>query len=237
MTRRQAITCLLAATACASEPAKDSRAVRGKSGGVAQLASREVTAVTQTPTLRFVSGPLTVELTGQRAVLHGDCPTECCRYGEWTIGTTVPILDRPDSSARVVATSTNGMAVHTDSGVVAYDTAGLVVATHDTVLEARAELPGARLAIASGDTLVLLSEGEGGFMFLWRGKVGMELVVDDSPSAAVRMARRPSAQQWWAYVTSKSSPPRGWIDVNRANVHGADACGSAPLFDPEPLSL
>jgi hypothetical protein len=174
---------------------------------------------------------MTVELTGARAVVHGDCPTECCRYGDWTIGPT-PVRDRPDSSAPVIETTSSGLAVHADSGLTIYDPFGLAVATRDVGLEGLEVAPRdgglpvpGRLAVSSGDTLVLLSEGETGYMFLWRGKFGMELDPTESADKGVRLLRHQSERQWWAFVSSKSSSLRGWINVDRTEIAGADACG------------
>ena len=173
---------------------------------------------------------INVELTGQRAVVHGDCPTECCRYGDWTIGPTA-VRDRPDSSAPAIASVSRELAVHADSGLVVVDQVGLAVATKNVDVEGLEQMPsdsglGRRhLAVPSGDTLMLLREGEGGYMFLWRGKVGADLEPTESGDNGVQWLRRPSERQWWAYITSKASSLRGWINVDRNEVSGADACG------------
>lgn len=158
-----------------------------------------------------------VVLTGDRAVQHGECPTECCRYGDWMIGPTT-IRDRPDSTATIIGRSTAGMAVHADSGLTIVDPVGLAITTRPIRLENAGDIP-------AGDTIRLLTPGETGFTALWNGRFALE--AEPASSFGMRLVRLNMKREWWAYVTAKSGSMRGWIDVDRTLVKGAVVCGSS----------
>lgn len=186
------------------------------------------------PVQRIVSGGLALELTGATARIHGDCPTECCRYGDWITPVT-PVYDRPDTSGRRIGSTVRDEAVRADSGVVIVDRVGVAAVLRDTLLG-----PGVRLV--SGDSLVLLTQGETGYQALWRGRL-LLVELDDSAPGSIRIVRRPSMHRWWAHIVSKGRALHGWIDMDRAPVAGADACGRqtgddrADLTRPPPVRV
>lgn len=165
---------------------------------------------------RVVAGRLAVDLSGARAVIHGLCPTECCRYGPWIVA-AVPVWERPDTLSPRRGILAYASAVKADSGLVILDSVGLAVVLRDTL-----DVPTGRRFLR-GDSLVLLTEGETGWNAVWRDTITSEI---HEFASAIRIIRRPSRRwHWWAYITSESQTLHGWTDVSLARPSGADACG------------
>jgi hypothetical protein len=213
----------LIAAGCSSKPAPERRMA-----ALPNDTPRTVRAPSDPPTavrvIRMEQGPIVLELVGVRAVVHGECPTECCRYGDWRIVAPVPVRVRPDSASPVVGTTPSGLAVRADSGVVIFDTTAVAIAGRDTVVT----VGGHVWHFVAGDSLLQLTRGETASLTLWRDQLG---IIEDpmfySANAVLREVRRGSPTQWWAYVQSRSSGLAGWIDVFKTNVSGADACASS----------
>jgi hypothetical protein len=115
-----------------------------------------------------------------------------------------------------------GTALQADSGVVIVTRVGLV-AVHRPYRDHEQNV-----VFAPGDTIVLLDYlGEGYYNAWVRGR--LQEVVDDwghADTSATQLLVEPQ-RQWWTHVTWRSGGQvrRGWIDMDRTEADGTDACG------------
>ena len=153
-------------------------------------------------------------------VRPGACPFECCHYGDWKLRGSARVRRRPSDSAPISFGLKRGQAVFADSGFVRIDTIGLVV-MRTTHLDAMYHTP-----FAKGDTLLVLDYlGEGQYNAWWRGySIQVESFWDVPGSESAGSIVRPLSMRWWARVRDAHGR-RGWIDMDKARVSGADACG------------
>jgi len=181
-------------------------------------------------------GPFAIDIAGDQAVVHGGCPFECCRYGDWRLEGPAVLRRRPYSFAPEVARLPANFRVFADSGLVILDSIGLAVVQRDTV--DYAPPPGVVLNdtsqihhFARGDTIRILDGfGEGAWRIRWHGTSNdqMEEVWDTTATAAIRLVREPH-WHWWAHIVSDAGALSGWIETEKVEITGADACGgSAP---------
>lgn len=153
-------------------------------------------------------------------VVSGACPFECCHYGDWKLLGAASVRRRPSDTAPMSFWLKRGQAVFADSGFVQVDTIGLVVMRANHV-DAMYKTP-----FASGDTLLVLDYlGEGQYNAWWRGySIQVESFWDaPGPKSAGSIVRQLS-MRWWARVRDARGR-RGWMDMDKVRVSGADACG------------
>jgi hypothetical protein len=177
-------------------------------------------------------GPFAIDIADDRAVVHGGCPFECCRYGDWRLEGPAVLRRRPYSLAPEVAKLPAHFRVFADSGLVILDSVGIAIVQRDTV--DYAPPPGIVLNdtsdihhFARGDTIRILDGfGEGAWRIRWRGTSNdqMQEVSDTATTAAIRLVREPH-WHWWAHVTSDAGALSGWIETEKVWITGFDACG------------
>src|SRR2546425_3187684 len=95
-----------------------------------------VTAVAQSPAI------------DEEYIVHGVCPFECCKYGDWTLLQGGALRTDPNGGADSVGTVVAGAAVRTDEGVMVLHPPGIAVVVPDT--SARSSGPGL------GDTVAVI---------------------------------------------------------------------------------
>ena len=151
---------------------------------------------------------------------HGGCPFECCRYGNWTMRTGATVRNNYRGYQDSIGVLSAGDKVHADSGVVVVRPMGIAIVT-DTTLRFDATN---RPAVRAGDTLFLLDyHGEGYRSVRWRDSVfSMEEQWDATGSKGAKLVREPISV-WWVHMTK--GDVKGWVNMSRVQVGGADACG------------
>jgi hypothetical protein len=148
------------------------------------------------------------------------CPFECCVYGDWVAGTTIPMHAAPRATGAAAFTLAAGDSMRADSGVV-YVTSVALVVVEDTVSYGPDH---ARLA--PGDTLVLLDPIGEGYWTAWRrGEILQEVppfFESWMPEGARGKMIGTPAREWWVRATADGRT--GWFTPDRYRVTGADAC-------------
>ena len=151
----------------------------------------------------------------------GACPFECCVYGDWLADTTFALYRQPQISGGPAFVINKGEKFKADSGVVFVTGIGLAI-VDDTVFRYADRKPW----LLPGDTLVLLDPIGEGYWNAWRrGEVLKEVppFFESIPEAKRgRLIGKPE-REWWVHATAGDRS--GWIDMQRARVRGADACG------------
>jgi len=146
-----------------------------------------VTAMAQSPAL------------DEEYIVHGACPFECCKYGDWTMLEGGALRSQPNPDADSVGSVDAGARVHTDSGVMVLHPPGVGVIAADTSSTGA----GPR----AGDTVEVISyTGQKVARVKWQGQ---EL---EKPPTGVHMLRDP-VQRWWVYITDPSTLRGGWLLV------------------------
>ncbi len=150
---------------------------------------------------------------GSEYIVHGVCPFECCKYGDWTMLNGGALRTEPNGSADSVGSVTAGATVRTDSGVMVLNPTGVAVIVSDT---ASTPQSGPRV----GDTVEVISyAGQKVTRVRWNGN---ELDKTDG----VQILRDP-VQRWWVHVTDPSSlGGGGWMMVNGVSAEMAGAPNS-----------
>ena len=141
-------------------------------------------------------------------VIHGVCPFECCKYGDWTLLQGGALRSAPSADADSVAMVGTGASVHTDSGVMVLQPPGLaVVVGNDTSAAARGA-GGPQV----GDTVALLSyTDQKNTRVQWQGQ------DFERPGRAGLQILREPVQRWWVYLNDPSSGQSGWLQMSGVN--------------------
>lgn len=151
----------------------------------------------------------------------GACPFECCVYGDWLADATFPLYGDPQISSGPAFVLNKGEKFKADSGVVFVTGIGLAI-VDDTVFRYADGKPW----LLPGDTLVLLDPIGEGYWNAWRrGEILKEVppFFESIPEAKRgRLIGKPE-REWWVHATAGNRS--GWINMQRARVRGADACG------------
>lgn len=154
-------------------------------------------------------------------VIHGVCPFECCKYGDWTLLQGGALRSAPSADADSVAVVATGASVHTDSGVMVLQPPGLaVVVGNDTSTAARA---GGGPQV--GDTVALLSyTNQKNTRVQWQGQE-----FERAGRAGLQILREP-VQRWWVYLSDPRSGQSGWLQMSGVNAEevGGRNCTSQP---------
>jgi hypothetical protein len=151
------------------------------------------------------------------------CPFECCQYGDWILREPALLRRRPSPTAPVVARLRAGQHLSSDSGFMRIDTVGVVAVQKDYV-DGMYHTPFHR-----GDTLLVLDYvGEGQYNAWWRGYAIMVETFWDGPrqepdSLKTGKIVQLQSSTWWVRARDARAR-RGWLDMNRVSVRGADAC-------------
>lgn len=208
---------VLLLAACTSEPRPDA-------------AVPADTAVAPLPAPDTALSPLAswrARVAAELFVRPGACPFECCRYGDWTAESTIPLRAAKRLEAQVLSTLAPEEHFRADSGTV-HVTGLMLVAVRDTLSAYLGENP---RRLAAGDTLVLLEPlGEGYFNVWHRGEVLASEPFWDPPNDTLRADRIGEyAREWWVHATAADGRS-GWFLADSVELRGADACAG-----PEPL--
>jgi hypothetical protein len=157
-------------------------------------------------------------------VVHQACPFECCQYGRWTLRERAVVREHPTSNARVLFRPGTGVRLFADTGFVRIDSIGLVVLRTDYLDRMNG------VQYVAGDSLLVLDYvGEGVHNGWLRGRA-VQTEIFWIPEDPVRPRAMPGqlvrnvSAQWWARVRDARGR-RGWVDMSRTAVNGADACG------------
>jgi hypothetical protein len=157
-------------------------------------------------------------------IIHRACPFECCQYGRWTLREPAVVRERPTRNARVLFRPRTGVRLFADTGFVRIESVGLVVLRTDHV----DRMNGVRYV--AGDSLLVLDYlGEGVHNGWLRGRA-VQTEIFWLPEDPLRPREMPGqlmrnvSAQWWARVRDARGR-RGWVDMSRTAVSGADACG------------
>lgn len=149
----------------------------------------------------------------------GACPFECCHYGDWKLRGAARVRGWPSDSAPISFGLKRGQAVFANTGFVQIDTIGVVVLRANHV-DRMYKTP-----FAKGDTLLVLDYlGEGQYNAWWRGYSIQVESFWDAPGESAGSIVRQLSMRWWARVRDARGR-RGWIDMDKVGVSGADACG------------
>lgn len=215
--RSRSLLLALLLAACTSEPQPDA-AVPGD------------TTVAPLPVPDTATSPLAswrARVPAELFVRPGACPFECCRYGDWTAESTIPLRAEKRLDAQVLSTLAPQERFRADSGTV-HVTGLMLVAVRDTLSAYLGENP---RRLGAGDTLVLLEPlGEGYFNVWHRGEVLASEPFWDLPNDTLGAARIGEyGREWWVHATTADGR-RGWFLADSVELRGADACAG-----PEPL--
>lgn len=168
-----------------------------------------VTAVAQSPAIE------------EEYIVHGVCPFECCKYGDWTLLQGGALRSAPSGDADSVAIVATGASVHTDSGVMVLQPPGrAVVVGNDTTAAARGA-GGPQV----GDTIALLSyTDQKNTRVRWQGQE-----FERAGRAGLQILREP-VQRWWVYLSDPRSGQSGWLQMSGVNAEevGGRNCTSKP---------
>ena len=194
----------------------------GLTGCGGRPAQRTSDSAADTTTVSIPPPPEPVTAVAQSSVfdeeyiVHGACPFECCKYGDWTMLEGGALRSEPNPDADSVGSVDAGARVHTDSGVMVLHPPGVAVIAADTSSMGA----GPR----AGDTVEVISytyTGQKVTRVKWQGQ---EL---EKPPTGVHMLRDP-VQRWWVYITDPSTLRGGWLQVKGVRAEGvalANACG------------
>ncbi len=189
-------------TGCGGRPAERTSDSTADTTAVSIPPPEPVTVVAQRPAIE------------EEYIVHGACPFECCKYGDWTLFEGGALRSEPNQDADSVGSVDAGARVHTDSGVMVLHPPGVGVIAGDTSSTAA----GPR----AGDTVEVISyTGQKVARVRWQGQ---EL---EKPPTGVHMLRDP-VQRWWVYITDPSTLRGGWLLVQGVPAEGVgapNACG------------
>ena len=160
-----------------------------------------VTAVAQSPAI------------DEEYIVHGVCPFECCKYGDWTLLQGGALRTDPNGGADSVGTVVAGAAVRTDEGVMVLHPPGIAVVVPDT--SARSSGPGL------GDTVAVIS-----YTGAKVARVRSQDQEFEMSWQALRMLREP-LQRWWVHMTDPNTGQSGWLQmggVRAQDVGAANSC-------------
>ena len=153
--------------------------------------------------------------SGEEYVVHGVCPFECCRYGNWTALRGGALRSEPSRTADSVGSITAGAAIHTDEGVMVLHPPGVAVIVPDSSTR---NLSG----VSVGDTVEVISyTGAKGARV--RSGGGQEVELNWS---GLRMTREP-LQRWWVHMSDPSTGQEGWMlmgGVSAQDVGAPNSC-------------
>lgn len=151
--------------------------------------------------------------SGEEYIVHGVCPFECCKYGNWTMLRGGPLRSEPSRTADSVGSVAPGAAVHTDEGVMVLHPPGVAVIVPDSSTR---NMSGASV----GDTVEVISY-TGAKVARVRSN-GQELELAWS---GLRMMREPQ-QRWWVHMTDPSTSQEGWLQVGGVSAQDVGAPNS-----------
>ena len=160
-----------------------------------------VTAVAQSPAI------------DEEYIVHGVCPFECCKYGDWTLLQGGALRTEPNGGADSVGSVVAGAAVRTDEGVMVLHQPGIAVVVPDT--SARSSGPGL------GDTVAVIS-----YTGAKVARVRSQDQEFEMSWQALRMLREP-LQRWWVHMTDPNTGQSGWLQmggVRAQDVGAANSC-------------
>ena len=150
----------------------------------------------------------------------GACPFECCQYGEWTASLSQRAYKSSSKESGLAFTVRPGEKAQALTGVVVTRKAGIVIVRKETKFY-KVTLP------AGAKLFVLHSEGEGDYLFWYKGAThSAELYVESVHEGNVQypwdVLSLPQTE-WWVKVRNQRGAT-GWI-LNPREFRGMDGCG------------
>lgn len=152
--------------------------------------------------------------SGEEYIIHGVCPFECCKYGDWTALQGGPLRSEPSRTADSVGNIAPGAAIHTDEGVMVLHPPGVAVIVPDSSTR---NLSG----VSVGDTVEVISY-TGSKLARVRSGGGQELELSWS---GVHMTREP-LQRWWVHMSDPSTGQEGWMQMGGVSAQDVGAPSS-----------
>lgn len=150
----------------------------------------------------------------------GACPFECCQYGEWTASVSQRAYKSSTKESGLAFTIRPGEKLDALTGVVITRKAGIVIVRKETKFYDVTLPAGAKL-------FVLHSEGEGSYLFWYKGathsgELNVESVHEGDAQSLWDVLSLPQTE-WWVKVKKQRGAP-GWI-MSPRGFRGMDACG------------
>lgn len=152
--------------------------------------------------------------SGEEYVVHGVCPFECCKYGNWTTLRGGALRSEPSRTADSVGSVAAGAAILTDEGVMVLHPPGVAVIVPDSSTR---NLSG----MSVGDTVEVISY-TGAKVARVRSQ-GQETELSWS---GLHMMREP-LQRWWVHMSDPSTGQEGWMlmgGVSAQDVGAPNTC-------------
>jgi hypothetical protein len=177
------------------------------------VAAAEESAQTPADVNQALQTDIEAPESGEEYVVHGVCPFECCKYGNWTVMQGGALRSEPSRGADSVGSVAPGAAVHTDEGVMVLHPPGLAVIVPDSSTRS---LSGASV----GDTVAVISY-TGAKVARVRSQNG-ELELSWS---GLRMMRDP-LQRWWVHMTDPNTGQAGWMQMGGVSAQEVGAPNS-----------
>jgi hypothetical protein len=146
--------------------------------------------------------------------VHGVCPFECCKYGNWTMLHGGALRSEPSRTADSVGSVAAGAAVVTDEGVMVLHPPGLAVIVADTS-NRNSSGP------AVGDTVEVIS-----YTRAKLARVRSQAGEYELNWSAVHMMREP-LQRWWVHLSDPTTGQEGWMlmaGVSAQDVGAPNSC-------------
>lgn len=144
-------------------------------------------------------------------VVHGVCPFECCKYGNWTLLEGGVLRSEPSGEADSVGSVVGGAAVTTDQGVMVLHPPGKAIVVPDT---SHASGP------AVGDTVEVIT-----YTGAKVARVRSNGQESEASWSALRMMREPR-QRWWVHMTDPNSGAAGWLQMGGVSAQDVGAPNS-----------
>lgn len=146
-------------------------------------------------------------------VVHGVCPFECCKYGNWTIVEGGVLRSEPNSDADSVGSVATGAAVTTDEGAMVLHPPGKAVMVPDTSIHSSS---GPNV----GDTVEVIT-----YTGAKVARVRSHGSEFEASWSALRMMRDPH-QRWWVHMTDPNSGAAGWLQMGGVSAQDVGAPNS-----------
>jgi hypothetical protein len=155
----------------------------------------------------------------------GACPFECCKYGEWTALSEMPIYASRDAKKPPIATLRKGEKVFVKTGVVITTKAGEVELLEEKTI---GNGPRGRVTVPKGGRIYPLHYlGEGFELFWYQGRPYADFIGASEPGqvySGFRVIDR-WEDEWWLSVSTRDGR-KGWVLRNRAAKFDAPrSCG------------
>jgi hypothetical protein len=155
----------------------------------------------------------------------GACPFECCTYREWRASSAATAYTDRAESSPIAFSIAKGEKVRAITGVVVTTRYGMVkLRTAMKIgIPKTAKSPDPILSLQAGEAIYTLHyEGEGSYLFWYKGSVSSDEVADSADDEHFEVVSKPETV-WWAKVQSVNGQV-GWVKM-LGTFKNVDACG------------